>query len=192
MNVLNYIAKDLKEGEALQDALSGLNESLWIAGDTARRLITDFSPEHSKSLEIIASCDEHEPTLELLRKSFKLTPITNGYAFNCGPIPVTLRFMDAGDYLISRRYAGECVLISLTKKVPMCTPEFFFAPPTTELGKPELAASKEEIDSLADLILFEAGINERAQARLQANLTKPASEVLNESDSSPVTAVATD
>ena len=192
MNVLNYIAKDLKEGEALQDALQALNEQIWIVGDVARRMITDFNPEEAKTLELVASCDEHAPSVELLKKSFTLEQITNGYSFTVGPIPVRLVFTDIGDYIMERRYAGECVAIHLTKKVPLCAPEFFFAPPTSVLGRQDLAPSKEQTESLSELVIFEAALNVRALARQKAAMAKSGSELVNETNPSNVTSVATD
>ncbi len=190
-NILNYIAKDIKEGEVLQEALAGLQDQAWVVGDTARRMVTNSNPENSNGLDLVISCDVHEPTIEVLTKSFKVNVIGNSiYTLEVGPLPVRLTFADIGEYLATRRYAGDCVAVNLTKKVPVTTPEFFFAPPTAEVGNQEQPASKEEQLVLADLVIFEAHLAERMANQMKDNLNKPASEVF--SNPSPESTVATD
>ncbi len=193
-NILNYIAKDIKEGEALQEALAGLQDQAWIVGDTARRMVTNSGPENANGLDLVLSCDEHQPTLEVLSSSFKVNVVGNStYTLEVGPLPVRITFADIGEYLATRRYAGDCVAVNLTKKVPVTTPEFFFAPPTAEVGSPELPATKDEQLILADLVIFEAHLAERMANQMKDNLNKPASEVIQViSNQNPESPVATD
>lgn len=187
MNILNYIAKDIKEGTALNDALANLQDQTWIVGDVARRLVTNSSPEDAETFDLVISCDEPEPTMELLRKEFTVeTGAYEGYRMKVGPLPVSIRFMDVGEYLATRRYAGDGIAVHLTKKVPVSVPEFFFAPPTAEVGGHSLPPTPEQQNALADLVIFEAHLAERMANKMKENLSKSTSELLSTSSNEAV------
>lgn len=189
MNILNYIAKDIKEGTALNDALASLQDQTWIVGDVARRLVTNSSPEDAETLDLLISCDEHAPTMEILRKEFPVeSGAYEGYRMKVGPLPVSLRFADVGEYLATRRWAGECIAVHLTKKVPVAAPEFFFAPPTAEVGGQSLPVTPEQQNTLADLVIFEAHLAERMAQKVKENLNKSASEIITDQGNAPVQA----